>query len=322
MLTHHYRYDPLNRLTHSANIQRFYNHLRMTTEIQGVERYSVFQSGDTVLAQTRDDAEGSECSLLVTGLQRSVLHEVSADGSRGIAYNAYGHCGERGELGFNGERADPMTGHYLLGNGYRAFNPILMRFNSPDSWSPFGQGGINAYGYCQGDPANKVDPTGHTSRIVKFVLRAVKIMKKAPKTKIEFFENGIPKPRQGVPAFTGFGGKTPNDKKLYPGVEASKARLAANYDSGLRMMESYRKNLNKKSANIESLLMFEEARAIDNAAKYFDISIPDMPLKQLNGLVTKGFEPDVMVPLREVVDQYAWLHGPRARWPDIAQVRQ
>ncbi len=161
MLTHHYRYDPLNRLTHSANIQRFYNHLRMTTEIQGVERYSAFQSGDTVLAQTRDDAEGSECSLLVTGLQRSVLHEVSADGSRGIAYSAYGHCDERGELGFNGERADSVTGHYLLGNGYRAFNPILMRFNSPDSWSPFGRGGINCYGYCEGDPVNRVDPSGH-----------------------------------------------------------------------------------------------------------------------------------------------------------------
>ncbi|EGH35731.1 hypothetical protein PSYJA_44541, partial [Pseudomonas syringae pv. japonica str. M301072] len=39
-----------------------------------------------------------------------------------------------------------MTGHYLLGNGYRAFNPVLMRFNSPDSLSPFGEGGVNAYG--------------------------------------------------------------------------------------------------------------------------------------------------------------------------------
>ena len=60
MLTHHYRYDPLNRLTYLANIQRFYNDLRMTTEIQGAERYSVFQSGDTVLAQTRDEGGSSE----------------------------------------------------------------------------------------------------------------------------------------------------------------------------------------------------------------------------------------------------------------------
>ena len=49
----------------------------------------------------------------------------------------------------------------MLGNGYRAFNPVLMRFNSPDSWSPFGEGGLNAYVYCIGDPVNRDDPTGH-----------------------------------------------------------------------------------------------------------------------------------------------------------------
>lgn len=161
MLTHHYRYDPLNRLTHSANSQRFYNHLRMTTEIQDAAHYSVFQSGETVLAQTRYDDGGSTCSLLASGFQRSVLQEVSPDGSRSIAYSAYGHSDEPGELGFNGERTDPVTGHYLLGNGYRAFNPVLMRFNSPDSWSPFGRGGINSYAYCSNNPVMNADPSGH-----------------------------------------------------------------------------------------------------------------------------------------------------------------
>src|SRR5471032_2916159 len=36
-----------------------------------------------------------------------------------------------------------------------------MRFNSPDSLSPFWKGGVNAYAYCVGDPVNRVDPTGH-----------------------------------------------------------------------------------------------------------------------------------------------------------------
>ncbi|WP_305887845.1 RHS repeat-associated core domain-containing protein, partial [Pseudomonas sp. SDI] len=56
---------------------------------------------------------------------------------------------------------EPMTGHYLLGS-YRGFNPLLMRFNSPDSFSPFGSGGLNAYAYCAGDPVNRRDPSGHS----------------------------------------------------------------------------------------------------------------------------------------------------------------
>ena len=66
-------------------------------------------------------------------------------------------------LGFNGERLDPVNGAYHLGNGYRAYNPVLMRLNRPDSFSPFGAGGINPYAYCVGDPVNHTDPSGHLS---------------------------------------------------------------------------------------------------------------------------------------------------------------
>ena len=85
-----------------------------------------------------------------------------AQSQQPIAYTPYGHrLSGSGWLGFNGERPDPVTGHYLLGRGYRGFNPILMRFNSPDSMSPFGLGGLNPYGYCQQDPINFRDPSGH-----------------------------------------------------------------------------------------------------------------------------------------------------------------
>jgi RHS repeat-associated protein len=66
-------------------------------------------------------------------------------------------------LGFNGERLDPLSGMTHLGNGYRAYNPVLMRFHCPDSLSPFGAGGINPYAYCAGDPVNRSDPSGHLS---------------------------------------------------------------------------------------------------------------------------------------------------------------
>ena len=165
MATYHYHYDPLDRLIQTAGIQRFYNQSRMTTELEGTQSYSVFQQDGRLLAQQRRDRTKDECHLLGTDLQQSVLHAVGADKHHSMAYNAYGHRpvenGLISLLGFNGERADPVTGHYLLGNGYRAFNPVLMRFNSPDSWSPFGRGGINSYGYCGGEPINRVDRNGH-----------------------------------------------------------------------------------------------------------------------------------------------------------------
>ena len=45
-----------------------------------------------------------------------------------------------------------------------------MQFNSPDSLSPFGRGGINTYAYCLGDPINRYDPTGNVSGAIKSML--------------------------------------------------------------------------------------------------------------------------------------------------------
>lgn len=103
--------------------------------------------------------------LLATDQQRSVLNAFDPGPLHSFAYTPYGHRPLENSLlsllGFNGERPDPVTGCYFLGNGYRAFNPVLMRFVCPDSWSPFGEGGLNAYTYCVGDPVNRTDQNGH-----------------------------------------------------------------------------------------------------------------------------------------------------------------
>lgn len=174
-----YRYDPLDRLIHQTQPdtpahQRFYCKRRMATEIHGAMQQSIIQHGDLLLAQQQRLGDLVDTTLLLTDLQRSVLHSLKKDQQpQSIAYSPYGHrsllSGLLSLLGFNGERPDPVTGCYLLGNGYRAFNPVLMRFNSPDSWSPFGKGGLNSYVYCLGDPVNQADPTGHVGGVGNLV---------------------------------------------------------------------------------------------------------------------------------------------------------
>lgn len=66
-------------------------------------------------------------------------------------------------IGVDGGRRDPVSVATHLGNGYRAYHPVLMRFHCPDSLSPFGAGGLNAYTYCDADPVNHRDPSGHLS---------------------------------------------------------------------------------------------------------------------------------------------------------------
>lgn len=164
-----YNYDPLDRLIGQSLVslpecQRFYCKSRLATEVQGAITFSLLQGGDQLLAQRRRQDQTLDVTLLATDQQRSVLCAVHADAFPAIAYSPYGYrIAENGVtslLGFNGERRDLLTGHYLLGNGYRAFNPVLMRFNSADSLSPFEKGGLNSYAYCLGDPINNSDPTG------------------------------------------------------------------------------------------------------------------------------------------------------------------
>jgi len=165
-----YHYDPLDRLVNSTPFeqltQRYYCKTRLTMEIEGGVQRTIVQHDDQLLAQQQSEGGKRTATMLATDQQRSVLNALDANQPNPLAYSPYGHRrlenGLLSLLGFNGERPDPVTGHYHLGNGYRQFNPVLMRFNSPDSWSPFGEGGLNAYEYCGGDPRNNIDPNGHS----------------------------------------------------------------------------------------------------------------------------------------------------------------
>ncbi|MDH1632221.1 RHS repeat-associated core domain-containing protein [Pseudomonas mosselii] len=119
----------------------------------------------------------SKTRLMVIDRSGTILNVAPVNQNHILTYLPYGfrHLRERQAvvLGFNGECQETAFGHYLLGNGYRAFNPVLMRFNSPDSWSPFGRGGFNGYLYSHADPVNRIDPSGHTSLGVGWLFTSV-----------------------------------------------------------------------------------------------------------------------------------------------------
>ncbi|WP_460053720.1 RHS repeat-associated core domain-containing protein [Pseudomonas sp. S2_D06] len=128
-----------------------------------------------------DDVSGTRSApravLLATDRSQSIIGEIVDGQTKTIGYSAYGEQSAQQKvetrLGFNGQLREADIGWYLLGNGYRAYNPRLMRFHSPDSWSPFRGGGLNAYMYCVGDPVNRVDPTGHSWQTLIAKLRSL-----------------------------------------------------------------------------------------------------------------------------------------------------
>lgn len=140
----------------------FYQNNYLGVELSGSTVRTLFRHEGLPLAEQL--GKSGATTLLGTDQKSSVLRESSSE-TRNLFYDSYGQSplpnSTHSLLGFNGEARQQLTGVYLLGNGYRAYNPALKRFHSPDSLSPFGEGGMNVYAYCEGDPVNLTDPSGH-----------------------------------------------------------------------------------------------------------------------------------------------------------------
>ncbi|PVZ13792.1 RHS repeat-associated core domain-containing protein [Pseudomonas sp. URIL14HWK12:I9] len=79
-----------------------------------------------------------------------------------LHFTAFGYSAEARtiRMGYMCMLPERRTRDYLAGS-YRLYIPALMRFNKPDTLSPFWEGLMNAYTYCLDDPINNEDATGH-----------------------------------------------------------------------------------------------------------------------------------------------------------------
>ena len=134
-------------------------------------------------------------TLTVTDLPGSVLARHGYP--QRFAYTPFGRLPARiaGASAYHGLWLE--NGYYLPGNGYRAYSPQLLRFYAPDSWSPFGKAGLNAYAYCRAEPVNHADPTGHTPwSFFTDIVSGIFSSSKSPSTKfrsLDSIDSGIAK---------------------------------------------------------------------------------------------------------------------------------
>ncbi|MCK9904738.1 hypothetical protein MXD63_32440 [Frankia sp. Cpl3] len=167
-----YGYDSLNRLlTQTTQDGRTsvlaYRGETLATVTEDGQAARLLHLGDVPVAQHRP---GEQPPTRLLGVDRTQTVRLAASSAQRdpYAYTPYGQRPTQPELtdsilSFTGQRTDPVTGCYHLGNGTRTYNPVLMHFTTPDPLSPFGGGGINPYAYCAGDPINRIDPSGNLS---------------------------------------------------------------------------------------------------------------------------------------------------------------
>lgn len=143
--------------------QLFYQKNRIDSVKVGQDARKILRSPESSLAEITSNDH--TVTLTLADGQNSTIRSEAAGKPEIFSYTPYGRASnlpsQSTALGFNGEPYDTLTESYLLGLGYRTYNPRLMRFLSPDNVSPFGAGGVNSYAYVGNDPINNTDPTGH-----------------------------------------------------------------------------------------------------------------------------------------------------------------
>lgn len=159
-----YGYDAFQRIDRVGDTHRVYFQTDSIGETTADgEMLRLIRFGNRTVAEKT----GDELTVLGSDRSRTVVQSRSGDDVQVHAYSPLGENSGTTKTGFNGQLRDSATEGYLLGNGVRAYFPILGNFSSQDDFSPFSGGGLNPYAYCERDPMNLLDPSGHVSEAVQ-----------------------------------------------------------------------------------------------------------------------------------------------------------
>lgn len=109
----------------------FYADNQLASVQRGANKFDIFRGAQTPLAEREAKLPAI---LLAADRANSALQLSNGTSDHCNAYSPYGHLlhvTAHNLLAYNGEYRD-LHGFYFLGNGNRAYSPILMRFISPD----------------------------------------------------------------------------------------------------------------------------------------------------------------------------------------------
>ncbi len=127
----------------------------------GTTHYTITDQSGSVLSEAMVDSAG-KVSLGDSRLYTPYGIEGRAGSASKTESGKVTPLLEQNLWGFDGELKDPASGYQFLGQGYhRAYNPVMRRFMSMDSASPFGKGGFNGYIFAKNNPVMYGDPSGH-----------------------------------------------------------------------------------------------------------------------------------------------------------------
>ncbi|MDF3929714.1 hypothetical protein D3C76_710460 [compost metagenome] len=152
----------------TPDIMHFYQNGHLASEISAQGHRQILWAQEIPAAQLAQSKQVNLLSIDRANSVLGILHEA-------VSLSPYGYLPPQAIktlILFNGQWRDPFSQMDILGNGHRPFNTTLRRFCAPDLLqSPFGDGGVNSYAYCENDPINKIDSSGQASTLI---IRALK----------------------------------------------------------------------------------------------------------------------------------------------------